>query len=144
MRNGRRGFYVTSVEAADNLWQRSNSMRDIAKAQAVRIRRIDAEIPRAAAEDIRQVWLRMLRDRRPMKKSRIEFELAGYLRFAIQQPHGEALEAELWLPALGPKTRSLVKISEALWEYCKATPANRRQIASKIDHEADWLLAQLK
>jgi hypothetical protein len=109
MRNGRRGFYVTSVEAADNLWQRSNSMRDIAKAQAVRIRRIDAEIPRAAAEDIRQVWLRMLRDRRPMKKSRIEFELAGYLRFAIQQPHGEALEAELWLPALGPKTRSLVK-----------------------------------
>src|SRR6266550_7951308 len=45
--NSRRVFYMTSVEATVNIWQRSNSMRDIAQAQAVGIRRVNAEIPQA-------------------------------------------------------------------------------------------------
>jgi len=142
--NGRLVSYVSCVQAAENLWQRSKSMHDVANAQAVGIKRVDAEIPSAVAEHIKQVWMRMLRDRRPWKRPRLEFELGGYLRFSIQQLHGPALEAELWLPPPGPKTQALVKISDALWEYCKATPAARPAIASKIDREATALLALLK
>lgn len=142
--NGRRTFYVSSVEATMNIWQRSNSMRDIAQARAVGIRRVDAKIPPAVAEHVREVWLRMLSDQRPLERSRIEFELAEHLRFCIQQPHRSALEAELWLPCLGPNTRALEKISESLWKYCKSAPANRAAIARQIENEATRLLARLK
>ncbi len=144
MQNGRHAFYVTSVKAAANLWQRSKSMRAIAQAQAVDIKRVDAEIPQTVAEHIRQVWLRMVRERHPWERPRLEFELGGYLRFSIQQLDGPPLEAELWLPPRGPKTRALVKISDALWEYCKAAPANRPAIANEIDREATRLLEQLR
>ena len=108
VQNGRRVFYVSSVEARANIWQRSNSMRDIAQGKAVGVRRVDAEIHRAVARHISDVWLRMLRDQRPFERSRVEFELAGYLQFSIQQTHGTRLEGELWLPPQGPKTRGLV------------------------------------
>lgn len=144
VQNDGRNFCVSSTEATVNIWQHSNSMRDIAQAQAVRIRRVDVEISAVVAEHIRQVWLRMLRRERPLKRSRIEFELAGYLRFSIQRPHGAQLEGELWLPPQGPKTQALVEISENLWKYCKASPAGRLAIATTIDREARQLLAQLK
>jgi len=144
VQNGHRVFYVTSVEARANIWQRSNSMRDTAQAKAVCIRRADAEIPRIVAQHISEVWLRMLRDQRPLEPSRIEFELAGYLRFSIQQLHGPHLEGELWLPPQGPKTRALMKISENLWKYCKSSPANRAPMAKTIDSKARQLLGQLK
>ena len=144
VQNRRRVFYVSSVEATANIWQRSNSMRDIAQAKAVGIRRVNAEIPRVVAQHVSEVWLRMLRDQRPFERSRVEFELAGYLQFSIQQTHGARLEGELWLPPQGPKTRALVKISESLWKYCKSSRENRAPIARTIDSEARQLLAQLK
>ena len=142
--NGRRAFYESSVQAEANLWQRSKSMGDMGQTRAVGIRRVDAEIPQGVAEHIRQVWLRMLRDRHPWERSRLEFALSGYLRFSIQQPDGSPLEAELWLPAREPKRQALVQISEALWNYCRAAPASRPAIAKKIDREANRLLAWLK
>ena len=144
VRNDRRGFYVSSTKATVNIWQHSKSMRDIAQAQAVQIRRVDVEIPAIVAEHIRQVWLRMLRRERPLDRSRIELELAGYLRFSIQRPHVAQLAGEIWLPPQGPKTQTLVKISENLWKYCEASPASRAAIATTIDREARQLLAQLK
>jgi hypothetical protein len=40
--------------------------------------------------------------------------------------------------------QALAKISDSLWEYCKATPVKRSAIANKIDREAKRLLEQLK
>jgi hypothetical protein len=142
--NGHRAFYVTSVQAAANLWQSSKSMRDLAQAQTVSIQRINAEISESIAKKIRTIWTKMLRDAHVPPPLGLEFELDGKLGFSIQQPDGLPLDGELWLPPPGPKTQALVKISDALGEYCKATPANRTAVANKIDREATRLLEQLK
>jgi hypothetical protein len=141
---GRRTYRVTSVEAADNLWQRTKSMRDADKARSVTTHRIDVQISEPIAEKIKQVWTGMLRDARPASPSEVRYVMDGYLDFSIQQSaHSSSLYGHLALPAPGPKTESLVKISDALWEYCKAAPENRSAIASKIDREVTRLLAQL-
>lgn len=144
MRNGRRVYYVTSVQAEANLWQRTKSMHEVGKARGVGVRRIDAEIPQSIAQTIRQIWLRMLHDLRPAPPLGLEFVMNGYLDFSIQQSAAHSLDGELGLPAPGPKTQALVKISDGLWEYCQATPAKRPAIANKIDLEVKHLLAQLK
>jgi hypothetical protein len=142
--NGRRVCYVTVTRADANLWQRTKSLHDMRAAQNVGIQRIDAEISESVAKKIRQVWTRMLQASRVPPPLGLELELDGKLIFSIQQAVGSTLAAQLWLPAPGPKTRALVEMSNALWDYCKSAPANRPAIASKIDQEATRLLAKLK
>jgi hypothetical protein len=142
---GRQACRITSIEALENLWQRTNSMRDPASVEGVAIRRIDTNIPESTAKRIREIFLRMLQNVRPAAPLGAELVMSGYLDFAIQRSSDSPpLEGEILLPPRGPKTQALVNISDALWEYSKAAPANRPAVARKIDREATALLDQLK
>jgi hypothetical protein len=144
-KTGRRTYHVTSVEAIDNLWQLTKSMRQPDNARAVATHRMDVEISEAIAEKIKQAWTKMLETERPASSSEVRYVMDGYLDFSIQRPgDSSALYGQIRLPAPGPKTEALAKISDALWEYCKAAPADRPAIANKIDREATRLLALLK
>jgi hypothetical protein len=148
--NGKRTYYVTSVDAAENLWQRTDAGRYPEKAESVKIRRCDASIPEKTALLVREVWRGMLtgpQEPKPIQASPNTAEVdATTAEFWLEMDNKTSLSGELLfsLSYPGKKTKPLIDVANALYDYCKAAPEKRAQIADKIDQAATALLAQLK
>lgn len=144
-KNGQRTYCVTYCEAEANFWQRTNGLQHIDAARNVRVRRIDAEIPQQAAGIVKEVWLRMLQDSRPIDPTSRKFVVSGLdVEFSLQRSDDRPVYGDLGLPAQGNKTKALKRLADALVEYCQAAPAKRTAIANKIEREAKQLRTRLQ
>jgi hypothetical protein len=143
-------YFVTYIIADRSLWDSSDVGKRPEDGESAKTRRIDCQIPREIAEKVKQVWLGMLSGKqRPTSLSAEEAAPSTgegtIAEFSIQRSGGETLYGEIdadFPP--GWKTRTLLDIANDLIAYCKATPADRPAITSKIDQQATALLEQLK
>jgi hypothetical protein len=135
-------YYVTYIASRANLWQQTRSARKIEAAQSVGIERIDAELPKPVAELVRDIWIRMLEDRRPRP---VWLNMQGRrLEFSLERRRNSPVEAELWLPPPGAKTEALVRLVDSLSTYCQNPSSTRIFLAQKVERQARQLLSQLK
>ena len=167
--NGRRVYYVTRISSEKNLWDLTDGGRHPEMARSVKTQRIDAEIPQNTAELLRQVWLGMLEGSQkprptPPPNHAILVD-ASFFEFSIQRTDRPPLvgvlnisagyagkerttapalpRADRNVPGYGDRLRLLVEVSEAVYQYCVAEPAERSAIAKKIDHKVTRLLEML-
>jgi hypothetical protein len=144
-------YFVTYIVAKENIWDRTDGGDSPERANGVNVQRVDAKIPEKTAELIKEVWLRMLEGVHgqfpPQGEEReVVPGDATLIEFSLQRPHGTALygQVNVFLEAQRKNVKALMRLSDDLVAYCKAHPANRPAIASKIDDESTRLLAELK
>ena len=145
--SGHKMYRVTFIEVAKNLYQRTDGARYPARAKAVKDRRLDTEIPERTALVVREVWLRMLRDVKPISlPTNVVVLDATIAEFSLEMPTGPPLRGELNFSFSypGKKTKPLVDIWNALYEYCKATVEERSAIANQIERKSIHLLETLR
>lgn len=142
------GYRVTYVEAADSLRDWTNGGSDLEKGKNVKILRFDAEIPQTAATLIKQIWIGVLSDVRPIPKSAAPGYVWGdatIATFSIPNDVRQVTKGEALLVSdNGKKVRELIRLTERLQQYCKAEAATRPAISKRIEQEAAALLAELK
>jgi len=149
-RNGRLAYGVTYISAEGNLWQRTDAGRQPSLAKAVHVRRLDANMPERTGILLRQVWLQNLRGPhgpRPIPRPKTAIVLdATTEEFSIQMPTGKVLYGDLdfSLSFPGKKTKKLVDMTNALYDYCKAPESDRPAMAAGIERQAKRLLLDLK
>lgn len=145
---GPRKYFVTYSEPEDSLWQRTDGGNRPRSAHGLKVQRIDADIPAETAEVLKKVWDRMLGDVRPENGSsspsgwRMISVDGTDVEFSIERPNTRPFYGTLnvSLPPPGKKTKQLISLSNALIDYCKATPQKRPAIAERIDRDAKRLL----
>jgi hypothetical protein len=140
---------ITYVVADRNLWDATNGGIDIKRAQQVKTRRIDCEIPTRTAEKVRQVWIAMLAGKQRPIPMRAEDAArttdATTTEFSIQLSTAETLYGEIAAEApSGPKTRALLELVTALVHYCESDSEHRVKEAHRIDREATKLIVILE
>ena len=153
--------YVTSVEPTDNLRDWSEGGKFLNRANRLRVRRTDAELPASTCMTLKEIWTKMLPGHKPSviagKRStnkstsnnepeteRVYMD-ATMGEFAIKLASGKTLTGETMLvPDLGKNIESLIEIGDTLIEYCKAPISNRPAIVGRIDARAKKLLSRLK
>jgi hypothetical protein len=149
LRRGQIKYVVTYMVADRNLWQTTDIGRYPQRARAAKTRRIDCEIPKQTAENVKQAWIGMLsgdQHPRPMREEDAARTTdATIAEFSVQLPRGETLYGEMAieLPE-GRKTRALLEVANALIDYCKAKPTNHPAIAGQIDRKVKGLLQMLR
>ena len=149
--NGKRTCFVTYIAAEQNLYQRTEAAQHPERARAVKIDRIDGEIPERTAHLLKEVWTRMLTGPHgaaptpPPKKEMISID-GTIMEWSLERRGAPPLYGmlDVSLPYPGDRTRLFVKLSNDLYEYCKAAPEKRLALADKINREARQLLAKLE
>jgi hypothetical protein len=148
--NGRPTYYVTDISAAANLWQRTDGVRYPTRAKDIKVKRLDAQIPKRTAQLIKEVWLQVLKGPngpRPIQPPPRVIALdVTHAEFSLARPDAAPLRGDLdfSLSFPGRRTKQLVDILNRLYDYCKAGPSERPAIAEKIDRQATHLLADLR
>jgi hypothetical protein len=141
--------YVTSVEAGDNLRDWTDAGRLPDRAKKVKVRRIDAELPRSTCTLVKAVWIRMLSGRQTPRKPEYGTDVIWGdptdAEFAIKLAGGKILRGETELvPNVGKNTTRLTEISDGLIDYCKAPNSKRTAMLAKLEEKAKALLARLE
>ena len=144
IKDGTRTYWITSVET-NNLWEQTNGVRNIEKAQNVKVRRVDAPIPEKTAQLLKRVWSHMLTHVRAPQAKWIQNELIGVaMDFSIQRNNAAPLRGEFhFKPLQGTRTYALMELSEALFDYSQAGGTKRVGIGTRIERDAKQLLARL-
>jgi hypothetical protein len=147
---GQTKYLVAYIAVDQNLWQVTDAGGKPRRAQGLKTRRIDCEIPQRTAEKVKQAWIGMLsgnQQPKPMREEDVARTTdATVVEFSIQLSparilYGETVEVDLLLRR---KTRVLVDLAKTLVNYCKAKQTDRAAIALKIDRKATRLLGMLK
>ena len=144
----RTAYRITYLSAKESIWGLTNGGNDLTEAKAIKVRRVDADIPQSVAELLKDVSTKMLRRARGQTPPPVgEWQTLPIdttdVEWALELPHGGALSGQLnkYFP-IGPNTQSFLALTtETLLQYCKANPKERDAIARRIETSARKLLA---
>ena len=146
-KGGTPGYRVTYILAANNMWQASDGVRYPEKANAIRTRRIDADIPESTAQLLRKVWLHILQGVHPSTSTTPRDWIPidpPHFEWSLQRPNTPALrvEANFYIKAT-PVAKLFEDLSDVtLTTYCTAKPSERPAIARQIAKQAKDLLKE--
>jgi hypothetical protein len=148
---GRQSYKITYVVAEENIWDATGGGEFPERAKNIKVRRIDAEISDHIAHMLKRIWLAMLQGVRGQFPPAVEERemIPGdptQIEFSLERSNAPPLSGQLnvFLENHGNKVKSLLRVSDDLVSYCKATPNQRFAISGEIDKEATRFLSQLK
>lgn len=151
MATGQRAYFVTYMVAEKNIREITDGADFPERGNDIKIRRIDAEIPKKTAEVIREVWLRMLEavsGHFPPEGEEREVIPgdATLIEFSLQRSPGAPICGQLnvFLDNQRSKVKGLMSLTDHLITYCQAQADERPSIANRIELDAKHLLAQLQ
>ena len=139
-------YYATCLEAADSLRDWSEGGKFLDRANNVKIRRIDRELPATTCSLMKEVWMKMLSGHSRNSGTPNNFvQLDATMgEFAIKLRSGKVFRGETQLvPDLGKKMTAFMQIGDGLIDYCKADDAKRPALLGKVELGAKSLLARL-
>ena len=144
-----RVYFATYVLAGSSLWQNSEIGRYPQRAEAIRVHRIDAKVPKRTAKLLKEAWLQMLSGAqrpRSIREEDVRSTDSTVAEFSIETSAGKSLQGEVLDIASPPgqKAKALLELANSLIDYCKTEPAKRPSLVSELDRKATSLLALLK
>lgn len=137
--------YVTYLVAAKNLWQATNGGNIPENAKSVKVRRVDIEIPKEAADAVKDAFSQMLL--RTKSHSRGDERAlpidATNVEFALQRGGNRPLAAQAnpFLPRQGKNVTKLLELAQDLESYCKVESSKRPLIKVTIERKAKELIS---
>jgi hypothetical protein len=136
-------YWVTVTQASERLW---NSVAPGAEnrtdPQTIGVERCDAPIAEATALALHKVWVTMLSQARPQKRSNEIIVDSSREIFSATNSSEIVLQGE---SSTAPKqnTKALVSIAASLMDYCEAPVAKRAELMRNIEKATSKLLARV-
>jgi hypothetical protein len=138
---------ITYTEASENLWQRTNALKNVERASHAKIRRIDTEISTTTALSVRKAFSRILKLTRPHIAREGEMRRlttdATQTEFSLEVPGAPQLRGQLDISLVrqGKDVGKLLSLSRLLADYCRGNQRDKPKIEHAIETTAVQLAA---
>jgi hypothetical protein len=136
-------YSITVTEASSSLWGCIRTADEkVTDPRSVHIRRCDAPFPDSTAVVIRNLWLAMLKQARPLSERIIAVDSTSEI-FSAMNAEGKVLEAEA-PPFESKNIDELERIGLLLLDYCDVRLDKRPELSREIEKRAARLLARVE
>jgi hypothetical protein len=145
-RSGQHAYRVTYVRASENIWQASDGVHDTIKAEAIKTRRIDADIPAPTAKLLRILWVKMLRGVRynvpPANRWKVVPIDPAHFEWSVERSGAPPLLGQLNVyTEIAREAKDFAELSDVMLPaYCEAKASERAAIAREIEQKAKEIL----